>query len=514
MQQINSLQTTSIEYVMLFGYVCMFLQAIVVVLSAPQPRFETTSATDLTDKTGIDDDHDDGKLHINSPRAAILAPAFSFCAQVFLMMLMVIAVGLFTFNARAFESHLKAITIANRTIIPEWLYCECSKSTQLLFRERKSWNMHKLIEVVSRMESESINECLQRIDSIERVVVDSGNYDSQDQENILSDNTDDQSKIDFLSRIWQVDLRDLSVDDDTVVFFDEILMRLPHFHRFVDAPSTALQKKRPSFYHRKMSFRSESGHGSLSTNNSSSSSSSSSSNSTTSGSMEASSINSEASQQFGKQALQQNLRNGIKVHVKDRSEMLVKRDVRCLPLEDKYRAVFAYHSIDELTAVLDAIFKGNQGKENIRQNSRFAAQTTAPAHSDIPFMGHHIGSPPATSSVVSLFPDSHSSNPWSIVKIDLNMCDHTKPSYVRLLARFWVPSSEEFAGESVDETANTENQPGKFELLEVEFFSREALHIQRSMYDLERILRLADLKDKKRIELLRNIIDSGHYVVD
>ena len=43
---------------------------------------------------------------------------------------------------------------------------------------------------------------------------------------MISDDTEDKTKMHFLSQIRQVDLRDLSLNDGTVVFFDEILMSL------------------------------------------------------------------------------------------------------------------------------------------------------------------------------------------------------------------------------------------------------------------------------------------------
>ena len=57
---------------------------------------------------------------------------------------------------------------------------------------------------------------------------------------MISDDTEDKTKMHFLSQIRQVDLRDLSLNDGTVVFFDEILMSLPIFTALL----TRLQKLR------------------------------------------------------------------------------------------------------------------------------------------------------------------------------------------------------------------------------------------------------------------------------
>jgi cytochrome c biogenesis factor len=130
-QQINTLETTSLENVMLFGYVCMFCQAVVVVLSAPQPYITatTTAGSDGADNEGGAEEEAAG-----GTGPAILGPAFSFSAQVFLMLLMACSVALYTQHAERFAGRLRAMTAANETIVPEWLMSAAGQRTRRLLK--------------------------------------------------------------------------------------------------------------------------------------------------------------------------------------------------------------------------------------------------------------------------------------------------------------------------------------------------------------------------------------------
>ena len=142
------------------------------------------------------------------------------------------------------------------------------------------------------------------------------------------------------------------------------------------------------------------------------------------------------------------------------------------------------------------------------------------------------------------------------MSVDLNLVNLTKPCFVRIVARFWVPSNGGSAGggssnsstkggrfgsavastkapgnadnvsknenepehendddDDDDENDDDENDKGSYQLLEVEFLSRDALHIHRSLYEIQRVTRLVGLPEDRQRHL-RHLLRTGRYVLD
>ena len=104
-QQINTIETTAIEYVMLSGYLGIFIQCIIVVGSAPI-----------------------GKNYDKKPRIGS-RDALQLFMVVLLLMLVVVAV--YSVLARRHDIEKEKTRKDNTTFIPEWIYKYASKESKL-----------------------------------------------------------------------------------------------------------------------------------------------------------------------------------------------------------------------------------------------------------------------------------------------------------------------------------------------------------------------------------------------
>ena len=106
-EQVDTRQTTSIEWVMIFGYFCMFFQACVIVLASPSTPWAHSK------NDGGDDDGPDGPW--------VLGPRDAWYLQLTFLGLMVIVLFIYFLRARLHASYVKQIQKRNKTMIPEWL---------------------------------------------------------------------------------------------------------------------------------------------------------------------------------------------------------------------------------------------------------------------------------------------------------------------------------------------------------------------------------------------------------
>ena len=150
--QISTMQTTSIEWVMIFGYFCMFFQACVIVLASP-----SSSVEGKIDR-GIDyDDEDEGE---GGSKPWVLGPRDAWVLQLTFLGLMVLVLFFYFLRARLHASYVKQIQKRNRTTIPAWLYEHAPPKSRAALRGIDQY--HRVVSQISAHESEGIKATLSR----------------------------------------------------------------------------------------------------------------------------------------------------------------------------------------------------------------------------------------------------------------------------------------------------------------------------------------------------------------
>ena len=102
-EQVNTMQTTSIEWVMIFGYFCMFFQACVIVLASPSTPWAQSKTDDG------DDDGPDGPW--------VLGPRDAWYLQLTFLGLMVIVLFIYFLRARLHASLAVGDAVAGPAVL-------------------------------------------------------------------------------------------------------------------------------------------------------------------------------------------------------------------------------------------------------------------------------------------------------------------------------------------------------------------------------------------------------------
>ena len=135
-QQINTMQTTNLEWIMMVGFFCMLMQLSFTFASGPLPM--------------DDDQPPPWPLSIRIPRQ------WSYYCSMGVVMIMLLTLLLYWLTAQAYFIHLSTVNENNETFVFRWQFEAASKETQKAFKTHGG-DYYKFISEVGILEKKAID---------------------------------------------------------------------------------------------------------------------------------------------------------------------------------------------------------------------------------------------------------------------------------------------------------------------------------------------------------------------